>query len=123
LIGVSQERFGAELGMTFQQIQKYENGTNRISSSKLQQIARILSVPITYFFEGAPGGERAGSGKPDTRKYVVQFLSSSEGFRLNEAFARIGDPKVRQSPGRSNCDRRSGLALPSSRNEGRGVPR
>jgi transcriptional regulator with XRE-family HTH domain len=97
MTGVSQERLGSELGITFQQIQKYENGVNRISSSRLQQIARILSVPVTSFFEGAPGGEeQAGPETPDTSKYVLEFLTSNDGFQLNRAFARIGDPKVRQ---------------------------
>jgi transcriptional regulator with XRE-family HTH domain len=97
MIGVSQERLGSELGITFQQIQKYENGVNRISSSRLHQIARILSVPVTSFFEGAPGEDKqASSGEPDKSKYVLDFLSSNDGFQLNSAFARIGDAKVRQ---------------------------
>jgi transcriptional regulator with XRE-family HTH domain len=97
MIGMSQEKLGKDLAITFQQVQKYEKGTNRISSSRLQQIARILSVPVSYFFEGAPGEEkRAGSDTPDTGRYVLEFLSSREGFALNRAFARISNGKVRQ---------------------------
>src|SRR5436189_681918 len=55
MLGMSQEKLGESLGITFQQIQKYEKGTNRIGASRLQHIARVLTMPVSYFFEGAPG--------------------------------------------------------------------
>src|SRR3954468_15383406 len=62
MIGMSQERLGDALGLTFQQVQKYEKGTNRIGASRLQQIAEILQVPVSYFFEGSPGQTSRSGG-------------------------------------------------------------
>ena len=100
MLGMSQEKLGEHLGITFQQIQKYEKGTNRIGASRLQAIARVLSVPVAFFFEDAPGvtpvaGDQ-GFSEPQTTSYVVDFLSSSEGLSLNKAFIRIKDPKQRR---------------------------
>ena len=97
MLGMSQEKLGEHLGITFQQVQKYEKGTNRVGASRLQAIASILEVPVSYFFEGAPGSGGAAGFSEDTQSgYVVDFLSSTEGLLLNRAFARIGDPKVRR---------------------------
>ncbi|MCP4385501.1 MAG: helix-turn-helix transcriptional regulator [Hyphomicrobiales bacterium] len=98
MLSMSQEKLGDSLGITFQQIQKYEKGTNRIGASRLQNIARVLNVPISFFFEDAPGGEQAASGmaEPQSASYVVDFLSSAEGIQLNKAFVRIKDAKVRR---------------------------
>jgi transcriptional regulator with XRE-family HTH domain len=97
MLGMSQERLGEQLGITFQQIQKYEKGTNRIGASRLQNIAAILSVPISFFFEGAPGrGVDGEVSEGQAGSFVVDFLSSSEGLQLNRAFVRISDPKVRR---------------------------
>lgn len=97
MIGISQEKLGEHLGITFQQIQKYEKGTNRVGASRLQAIASILEVPVAYFFEGAPGETPPGGFAEDSQTtFVVDFLSSAEGLQLNRAFARIGDPKVRR---------------------------
>ena len=99
MLSMSQEKLGESLGITFQQIQKYEKGTNRIGASRLQHIARVLSVPIAFFFEDAPGGaQEASSGlaEPNSASYVVDFLSSSEGLQLNRAFVRIKDAKLRR---------------------------
>ncbi|MBE0694471.1 MAG: helix-turn-helix transcriptional regulator [Aquamicrobium sp.] len=97
MLGMSQEKLGEHLGITFQQIQKYEKGTNRVGASRLQAIASILEVPVAYFFEDAPGGTPAeGFAEESQTAYVVDFLSSTEGLMLNRAFARIGDPKVRR---------------------------
>jgi transcriptional regulator with XRE-family HTH domain len=99
MLGMSQERLGEQLGITFQQIQKYEKGTNRIGASRLQNIASVLSVPIAFFFEGAPGRGGDGvavEGESQSGSFVVDFLSSSEGLQLNRAFVRIADPKVRR---------------------------
>ena len=99
MLSMSQEKLGEHLGITFQQIQKYEKGTNRIGASRLQHIARVLSVPVAFFFEDAPDtpGETHGgmSAQPQTN-YVVDFLSSSEGIQLNKAFVRIKDAKLRR---------------------------
>jgi transcriptional regulator with XRE-family HTH domain len=99
MLGMSQERLGESLGITFQQIQKYEKGTNRVGASRLQNISSILNVPVSFFFEDAPGevqGEQPGMAEAAGPNYVVDFLSSSEGLQLNRAFVRIEDPKVRR---------------------------
>ena len=96
MVGMSQERLGEKLGITFQQIQKYEKGTNRVGASRLQNISSILNVPVSFFFEDAPGGAKVeGLSEESATTYVVDFLSSTEGLRLNRAFVRISDPKVR----------------------------
>ena len=103
LLGMSQEKLGEALSLTFQQVQKYEKGTNRIGASRLQQISKTLNVPPAYFFDGAPSFDE--NGGPDATHsaaaeagsaYVVDFLSTTEGLQLNRAFARIQDPKVRK---------------------------
>ena len=99
MLGMSQEKLGESLGITFQQIQKYEKGTNRVGASRLQAIASILSVPVAFFFEDAPGSEGSehkGLSEDSSTSFVVDFLSSAEGLQLNRAFARISNPKVRR---------------------------
>ncbi len=97
-VGMSQSKLGEALSITFQQIQKYEKGSNRVGASRLQEMARVLSVPPAFFFEGAPAGAVAGSGfaEPAQDSYVVDFLSTAEGVQLNRSFALIRDPKVRK---------------------------
>ncbi|MGB8363603.1 MAG: helix-turn-helix transcriptional regulator [Rhizomicrobium sp.] len=95
LIGMSQERLGELLGLTFQQVQKYEKGVNRIGAGRLYQMAHILGVPIDYFYEGA--AEQAGAVNADVpNPPVMEFLSSGEGLQLSLAFMRIKDGKVRK---------------------------
>jgi transcriptional regulator with XRE-family HTH domain len=98
MLGMSQEKLGENLGITFQQIQKYEKGTNRVGASRLQAIATILGVPVAFFFEDAPGHETAGRGfsEDSSTAFAVEFCSTTEGLQLNRAFVRIGDPKVRR---------------------------
>ena len=98
MLGMSQERLGESLGITFQQIQKYEKGTNRVGASRLQAISSVLSVPVSYFFEDAPGaaGGTPGMAEENNASYVVDFLNSTEGLQLNRAFVKISDPKVRK---------------------------
>jgi transcriptional regulator with XRE-family HTH domain len=96
MLGMSQEKLGENLGITFQQIQKYEKGTNRVGASRLQAIASILEVPVAFFFEDAPGKTAEGLAEENSTTYVVDFLSSTEGLQLNRAFVRIADPKVRR---------------------------
>lgn len=98
LAGISQEKLGEALGLTFQQVQKYEKGSNRISASRLQQIAQMLDVPVSFFFDGAPTGDLPAAGFSDTAStaYVSDFLATSEGVQLTKAFVRIKDAKVRR---------------------------
>lgn len=99
MLGLSQEKLGDSLGITFQQIQKYEKGSNRIGASRLQQLSEILKTPISFFFEEVPGSEKAaieGMSEADSPNYIVDFLSTSEGLQLYKAFANIKDPKVRK---------------------------
>ncbi|MFT4075090.1 MAG: helix-turn-helix transcriptional regulator [Asticcacaulis sp.] len=88
LLGLSQEALGNALGLTFQQVQKYERGANRISASKLHEMARFLKVPVPYFFEGV-GGEEDGFVESDSERSVHDFLATVEGVELAEAFPRI----------------------------------
>jgi transcriptional regulator with XRE-family HTH domain len=101
LLGMSQERLGESMGLTFQQVQKYEKGVNRIGASRLFQISKILDVPVQFFFEEAPytGDDNAARGmaEPDSEAFILEFLNSREGLELNRAFVKIGDPKVRKS--------------------------
>ena len=95
MMDVSQEKLGGHLGITFQQIQKYESGKNRISAGRLQEAARLLGVPVAYFFEGAPGGSPAPVGDADhTSSTIGAFLSTTEGIQLNKAFGRIEDVRL-----------------------------
>jgi transcriptional regulator with XRE-family HTH domain len=99
LMKMSQEKLGEALGLTFQQVQKYEKGTNRIGASRLQQISKTLHVPPSFFFEGAPTSSEPsapGFAEESSSQFVVDFLSTSEGLHLNRAFARIREPKVRK---------------------------
>ena len=98
MLAMSQEKLGDALGLTFQQVQKYEKGTNRIGASRLQQIAHILHVPVEFFFEGAPDLQApspAGKDLPSPT-YVSDFLATSEGLSLTKAFTRIKEPKLRR---------------------------
>jgi transcriptional regulator with XRE-family HTH domain len=102
LLGMSQERLGESMGLTFQQVQKYEKGVNRIGASRLFQISKILDVPVQFFFEEAPhiagdGPSVRGMAEPDSEAFILEFLNSREGLELNRAFVKIADPKVRKS--------------------------
>lgn len=99
MLGISQEKLGESLGITFQQIQKYEKGANRVGASRLQAIATVLNVPVSFFFEDAPGENGAvirGLAEENSTAYVVDFLNSAEGLQLNRAFVKIADPKIRR---------------------------
>ena len=99
MLGMSQEKLGEALGLTFQQIQKYEKGTNRVGASRIQQISEILQVPVSFLFEGVPSGAPSAEGFSDgsAPTYVSDFLATSEGLALTRAFTRIGDAKLRRS--------------------------
>ena len=98
MVGMSQHELGHALGLTFQQLQKYEKGANRIGASRLHQLARILQVPVGFFFEGAPeniGGAPTPTEAPSAA-YVSEFLSSSDGLAIIKAFMRITNPGLRR---------------------------
>lgn len=102
LLGMSQEKLGEHLGLTFQQVQKYEKGVNRIGASRLFDLARVLGVPVQFFYDEAPadiieGALAPGFAEQPAESYVVEFLSTREGLELNKAFVKITDPKVRRS--------------------------
>ncbi len=102
LRGISQEKLGEKLGLTFQQIQKYEKGVNRIGASRLYDLASVLGVPIQFFYDEAPVSEarlqpQHGFAENEQDSYVFEFLNSREGLELNRAFAKITDPKKRRA--------------------------
>ena len=99
MLGMSQEKLGEALGLTFQQIQKYEKGTNRVGASRIQQISEVLQVPVSFLFEGGPSGSTTAEGYNDggSPTYVSDFLATSEGLALTRAFTRISDAKLRRS--------------------------
>jgi transcriptional regulator with XRE-family HTH domain len=92
ILKMSQETLASGLGLTFQQVQKYEKGANRIGASRLQQISNILQVPVTFFFEGVPAAH-----DDDINMLASDFLATSDGLALMTAFAQIKNPSVRRS--------------------------
>jgi transcriptional regulator with XRE-family HTH domain len=100
MLGMSQEKLGDALSLTFQQVQKYEKGTNRIGASRLQQISHILQVPVSFFFEGAPasagGAPAGGTSEAPSPAYVSDFLATSDGLSLTKSFMRIKNSKLRR---------------------------
>ena len=99
MLGMSQENLGEKLGITFQQIQKYEKGTNRVGASRLQAISSILGVPVSFFFEDFVSQDAAGGkgfGEESSATFALDFVTSPEGLQLNRAFFKIGDAKVRR---------------------------
>jgi transcriptional regulator with XRE-family HTH domain len=99
MLSMSQEKLGDALGLTFQQVQKYEKGTNRIGASRLQQISNILQVPVSFFFEAAPhlpGGHGGGMSEAPSPAYVSDFLATSDGLSLTKSFMKIKSSKLRR---------------------------
>jgi len=95
MLGMSQGKLGDALSLTFQQVQKYEKGINRVGASRLQHISSILQVPISFFFEGAPGSSYAFDEAPSSA-YISDFLATSDGLALTKAFMRIQNAKLRR---------------------------
>jgi transcriptional regulator with XRE-family HTH domain len=95
MLGLSQEKLGEKLGITFQQIQKYEKGTNRVGASRLQAMSDALEVPVSFFFPETPppGGDGL---QEESASFVMDFMSTSEGLDLTRAFIRIRSPKIRR---------------------------
>jgi transcriptional regulator with XRE-family HTH domain len=98
MLGMSQEKLGDSLDLTFQQIQKYEKGTNRIGASRLQQISLVLQVPVSFFFEGVPSPTDTPGGFAEgaSPEYVQATLSTSDGLALVKAFSEVKNPKLRR---------------------------
>ena len=92
MLRMSQTKLADAIGLTFQQVQKYEKGTNRIGASRLQEIAQVLQVSVSFFFEGLPPSE--APSKEGT--YIDDFLATSHGLSLTKHFMRIKDPKLRR---------------------------
>lgn len=91
MLGMSQEKLGGALGITFQQVQKNEKGTNRIGASRLHQVSHILQCPVSFFFDGAPGGVPAA----ETPRFLSDFMTMPGGMTLAKAFVEIENSKVR----------------------------
>ena len=106
LLGMSQERLGEALGLTFQQVQKYERGVNRVGASRLFDLSRVLDVPISFFFDDMPDTLTSSFGSPAARRatgfaepsdsFADDTLSRRETLELVRAYYRIGDPSVRK---------------------------
>jgi transcriptional regulator with XRE-family HTH domain len=98
MLGMSQEKLADQLGITFQQVQKYEKGTNRITAGRLHQVSQVLGVPVSYFFEQVPVPIAHGEASSATSSHanVDQFLASSSGLALVTAFMRINNPALQR---------------------------
>src|SRR4029077_8437987 len=98
MLGISQVELAAALDLSFQQVQKYEKGTNRIGASGLEHIPRFLQVPVAFFFEGASDASAVATSEKDTRSLALMddFVSSPEGLRLVQSFTQIEDADVRR---------------------------
>jgi transcriptional regulator with XRE-family HTH domain len=98
MLGLTQEKLADALGVTFQQVQKYEKGANRMGASRLQVIARVLQVPVSFFFEGAPDVEGLPGDETETPSpsYVSDFLATHDGLALTKSFVQIKDPRARR---------------------------
>src|SRR6266404_8188364 len=98
MLAMSQTKLGDALGLTFQQVQKYEKGTNRIGASRLQQLSHVLQVPVAFFFEGAPNASvpHGSNGSALSMAHIDEFVSNSDGLRLIGAFMRIDNAALRR---------------------------
>jgi transcriptional regulator with XRE-family HTH domain len=97
MLGLSQSQLGGALGIAFQQVQKYEKGTNRISASRLQRISEILQVEVPFFFEGLPDAPGQHDAKAPSPQFVSDFLATSHGLNLTKAFMQIPSASLRRS--------------------------
>jgi transcriptional regulator with XRE-family HTH domain len=95
-LGVSQEKLAEDLGLTFQQVQKYERGANRVSASKLYEIARSLSSPVAWFFEGLNDPVSGGVAEHGADAVLHDFLMTPEGVELASLFPQIRRPRIRR---------------------------
>jgi transcriptional regulator with XRE-family HTH domain len=99
MLDMTQTNVADALGLTFQQFQKYEKGTNRISASRLQHVSQILQVPVAFFFDGAPheGGRRHAPPNAPSAQYISDYLATSDGLHLTKAFMQIPNAKLRRA--------------------------
>ncbi len=99
MLDMSQTKLADALGITFQQVQKYEKGVNRISASRLQQISNVLQVPAPFFFEGLPRYPGASMSKAEAPApaYVSDFLATSDGLSLTKAYMQIKSRNLRRA--------------------------
>jgi transcriptional regulator with XRE-family HTH domain len=109
LLGMSQEKLGERLGLTFQQVQKYEKGINRIGASRLYDLSQVLGVPVQFFYDEAPAQYEQGmtsrevaagfaeTGASPGESYITEFLNTREGLELNKAFVRISEARARRA--------------------------
>ncbi|PCI49327.1 MAG: transcriptional regulator [Alphaproteobacteria bacterium] len=120
LLGMSQDKLGKALGLTFQQVQKYERGANRIGSSRLYQLSQILEVPVSFFFDDMPPevtGKATGMAEGGKQSFEANQLSRRETLELVRAYYKINDPLVRKklfemvkALGKSSLNLESGTA-------------
>ncbi len=99
ILGLSQEALGKSLGLTFQQVQKYEKGVNRVGASRLLELARLLDVPIQFFYDeydAKIGGASYGMAESEAGDAFMKFVNSPEGVQLCQHFSAIEDPQVRK---------------------------
>ena len=99
MLGMSQAKLGDALGITFQQVQKYEKGANRISAGRLQHISETFQVPVEFFFEGAPHprGQHSAQTDAPSPQFVSDYLATSDGLKLTKAFMQIPNARLRRS--------------------------
>jgi transcriptional regulator with XRE-family HTH domain len=103
LLGMSQEKLGERLGLTFQQVQKYEKGINRIGASRLFDLSHVLAVPVQFFYDEAPAAYEhtpsrdVGFAERQTESYITEFLNTRDGLELNKAFVKISDGRQRRA--------------------------
>lgn len=96
ILGMSQENLAEVLGITFQQVQKYEKGINRTSASRLYEIGKALNVNVAFFYEGLEGGELAYGFAEDSEEYAAEGVKNRESMALHRAYYQISDPKIRK---------------------------
>lgn len=103
VLKMTQEQLGEQLGVTFQQVQKYERGSNRVGAGRLWRLAQVLDVPIQYFYEGLPGQryeqdapEIVEAAEPAQPDFIYDFIKSSDGIEIAEAFSKISKKSVRR---------------------------
>jgi transcriptional regulator with XRE-family HTH domain len=104
LFGMSQQKLGEAIGLTFQQVQKYERGGNRVSASRLYDLGRVLDVPVSFFFDdinpetaaAARGGPSESGGESTPQRYEPDPMMRRETLELVRAYYRIPDPQIRR---------------------------
>jgi transcriptional regulator with XRE-family HTH domain len=117
---MSQTELAERVGITFQQIQKYEKGTNRIGASRLHRMSQVLEVPIAFFFEDVPAQKGRSGADPGLPDYLVELMGTSQGQRLVKGFARISDNEIRGNVVELVESIAQNLAVPEKKKRNRG---